>query len=114
MGADNAVIIIVGIRMGLFTPTEGGVVAAVYAIVVGKFIYKGLDWSDFPEILSDATCSTAVISFLIATASLFGWLLASEQIPQQISETMLRLFAQQVRDPAHDQRPSDDRRHVPR
>lgn len=83
------VIIIVGIRMGIFTPTEGGVVAAVYAIVIGKFVYKELSWSDFPEILSEATCSTAVISFLIATASLFGWILASEQIPQQISATIL-------------------------
>jgi C4-dicarboxylate transporter DctM subunit len=83
------VIIIVGIRMGVFTPTEGGVVAAVYAFMVGKFIYKELDWGDFPEILSGATANTAVISFLIATASLFGWLLASEQIPQQISEAIL-------------------------
>lgn len=85
------VIIIVGIRMGVFTPTEGGVVAAVYAIVIGKFVYKELAWSDFPEILSEATCSTAVISFLIGTASLFGWILASEQIPQQISETILSI-----------------------
>lgn len=83
------VIIIVGIRMGVFTPTEGGVVAAVYAVVVGKFIYKELDWKDMPEIFSGAAANTAVISFLIATASLFGWLLASEQIPQQISESIL-------------------------
>lgn len=83
------VIIIVGIRMGIFTPTEGGVVAAVYAMVIGKFVYKELKWSQFPEIFSSATCNTAVISFLIATASLFSWLLASEQIPQQISKAML-------------------------
>lgn len=83
------VIIIVGIRMGVFTPTEGGVVAAVYAIVIGKFVYHELDWNDFPKILSDATANTAVISFLIATASLFGWLLASEEIPQQISDAIL-------------------------
>lgn len=85
------VIIIVGIRMGVFTPTEGGVVAAVYAIVVGKFVYKELAWSDFPAIFAEATSNTAVISFLIATASLFGWILASEQIPQQISEVILSI-----------------------
>jgi len=85
------VIIIVGIRMGVFTPTEGGVVAAVYAIVIGKFVYKELAWSDFSEIFSSAVGSTATISFLIATASLFGWILASEQIPQQISETILSI-----------------------
>lgn len=85
------VFIILGIRMGVFTPTEGGVVAAVYAFMIGKFIYRELDWSDFPDILSSATANTAVISFLIATASLFGWLLASEQIPQQISEAILSI-----------------------
>ncbi|MHB8948192.1 MAG: TRAP transporter large permease [Rhodoferax sp.] len=85
------IIIIVGIRMGVFTPTEGGVVAAVYAIVIGKFVYKELAWSDFSEIFSSAVSSTATISFLIATASLFGWILASEQIPQQISETILSI-----------------------
>ena len=85
------IIIIVGIRMGVFTPTEGGVVAAVYAIVIGKFVYKELAWSDFPSILSEATSNTAVISFLIGTASLFGWILASEQIPQQISQTILTI-----------------------
>lgn len=83
------VIIIVGIRMGVFTPTEGGVVAAVYAMVIGKFIYKELQWRDFPEIFSQAVINTAVISFLIATASLFSWLLASEGIPQQITESIL-------------------------
>lgn len=83
------VIIIVGIRMGVFTPTEGGVVAAVYAIVIGKFVYKELAWSDFSEIFSNSVSSTATISFLIATASLFGWILASEQIPQKISEIIL-------------------------
>lgn len=85
------VIIIFGIRMGVFTPTEGGVVAAVYAIVIGRFVYRELEWRDFPDIFAEATSNTAVISFLIATASLFGWLLANEEIPQQISETILSL-----------------------
>lgn len=85
------VIIIVGIRFGVFTPTEGGVVAVVYAIIVGKFIYKELNWSDFPDIFGKAVISTATISFLIATASLFSWLLACEQIPQQITQSILNL-----------------------
>ncbi|QDR79368.1 TRAP transporter large permease [Sporomusa termitida] len=85
------VVIIVGIRYGVFTPTEGGVVAAVYAIVVGKFIYKELQWSDFPQVFGQATISTATISFLIATASLFSWLLACEQIPQQLTAAILSL-----------------------
>ena len=85
------VLIIVVIRMGVCTPTEGGVLAAVYAIVIGKFVYKELKWTDFPNILAEATANTAVISFLIGTASLFGWLLASEQIPRHISEAILSI-----------------------
>lgn len=85
------VIIIVGIRFGVFTPTEGGVVAAVYAVFVGKFIYRELKWKDIPDIFGEAVINTAVISFLIATASLFSWILASERIPQQITEFMLAI-----------------------
>ncbi len=83
------IIIIVGIRGAIFTPTEGGAVAAVYAFIVGKFIYKQLKWSDLPDVFAKSAINTAVISFIIATTSLFGWLLTSEQIPQRISEALL-------------------------
>ncbi|HHV08442.1 MAG TPA: TRAP transporter large permease [Firmicutes bacterium] len=84
-------IIIVGIRGGIFTPTEGGVVAAVYGLVVGMFVYKEIDWRDLPEIFSETVISTAVVTFLICTASLFGWVLASERIPQAIAESILSI-----------------------
>lgn len=85
------VIIVVGIRGGIFTPTEGGAVAAVYALIVGMFIYREIHVKDLLKICIEAAVSTAVISTIIATTSLFSWLLSSEQIPQQISMAMLNL-----------------------
>lgn len=84
-------IIIVGIRGGIFTPTEGGVVASVYGLIVGMFVYKELKPRDLPKILGEAVISTASVSFLIATASLFSWILGSERIPQAIAAFFLSI-----------------------
>ncbi len=83
------VIIIGGIRGGIFTATEGGGVISVYALVVGMFVYKEISLKDIPGICIEASISTAVIATIIAATSLFGWLLASEQIPQQITGALL-------------------------
>lgn len=85
------VIIIGGIRCGIFTATEGGAVISVYALVVGMFIYKEITISKLPTIFMEAAISTAIISLIIAATSLFGWLLASEQIPQHITNGLLSL-----------------------
>ncbi|MFX3624987.1 MAG: TRAP transporter large permease [Ectobacillus sp.] len=79
------VIIIVGIRGGIFTPTEAGAAAAAYAFVVSKFIYKDLKWNDLPRSFLRAANMTAMIIFIIAAANLFGWLITAEQIPHQLS-----------------------------
>ena len=79
-------IILGGIYGGIFTPTEAAVIAVVYAMIVGIFIYKEIDWKNFKEIMVKSTISTAVVMFLIATASLFGWILTWEEIPQQVAK----------------------------
>lgn len=83
------VIILVGIRGGIFTPTEGGAVVSVYALFVGMFIYKEITLKDLPKICISAAISTASIAAIIMATSLFGWLLASEQIPQKITMALL-------------------------
>ena len=83
------IIIIVGIRGGFFTATEGGAVISVYALFVGMFIYKEIKIKDFPKIFFHAAMSTAVITSIIAATSLFGWLLTSEQIPQKFANALL-------------------------
>lgn len=83
------IIIIVGIRGGVFTATEGGAVVSAYALFVSMFIYKEIKIKDLPKIFAEAAISTATIATIIAATSLFSWLLASEQIPQQITTALL-------------------------
>lgn len=83
------IIIVGGIRAGVFTATEGGAVVAVYALLVGAFVYKEITIKKLPAICLEAAISTAVIGTIIAATSLFGWQLSSEQIPQQITAALL-------------------------
>lgn len=78
------IIIIVGIRMGVFTPTEGGAVAAVYAFVVARFIHRELPWRMIPEVLFNAIRSSSAVMFIVASAYAIGWLITIAQVPQQI------------------------------
>jgi len=83
------VVILYGILGGFFTPTEASVMAVLYAIVVGKFIYRELRFRDLPKIFVSSMISSAGIMILVGLANLFGWILVSEQIPQLIAETIL-------------------------
>jgi tripartite ATP-independent transporter DctM subunit len=71
------VIILGGIISGIVTPTEAGVVAVVYALIVGNLVYKGLKLRDVPRIFGDAMINSAVILIIIATSGLFGWIIAN-------------------------------------
>ncbi|WP_102273111.1 TRAP transporter large permease [Cytobacillus massiliigabonensis] len=83
------IIILGGIYGGIFTPTEGSVVAVVYGLIVGLFIYKEIKWKDLPEIFISSGVTSAVILFIISCASIFGFILTREQIPLQITDAML-------------------------
>jgi len=82
-------IIIVGIRGGIFTPTEGGAIVSVYCLLISMFVYKEITLKDIPKICYNAAISTATIATIIAATSLFSWLLSSEQIPQAITSALL-------------------------
>lgn len=83
------IIILVGIRGGIFTATEGGAVISVYALFVSMFVYKEIKIKQLPRIFFEATMGTAVITSIIAATSLFGWLLTNQQIPQKFANTLL-------------------------
>jgi len=83
------VIILGGIYGGVFTPTEAAVVAVVYAIFVGIFIYKELDFKNFYNMFVKAGLTSAMIMMLITTASLFTWVMTIENIPQAIAGAVL-------------------------
>ncbi len=75
-----------GIIFGVVTPTEAAVVAVVYSLIVGAFVYKELKLNHFKDIMSETITGTAGTMLLVGTASLFGWILSYEQIPSQIGE----------------------------
>lgn len=78
------VIILGGIRFGLFTPTEAAVIAAAYALFVGLFIYRELKLRDLYGVLLRAAKTTSVVLFLVAAALVSAWLITSANIPAEI------------------------------
>lgn len=85
------VIITVGILSGAFTATESAAIASAVAFIVGKLFYKELKWRSLPTILVNTVIGTATVTFLIAMANIFGWVIAFEQIPQLIANSMLSI-----------------------
>ena len=82
------VIIIGGIRLGIFTPTEAGAVAIVYSLVLG-IVYKELKLKDIGTGLKETVATTASIMLIVGGASAFAWILTREQIPQQFTALVL-------------------------
>jgi TRAP-type transport system large permease protein len=78
------VIVLVGLKFGVFTPTEAAVVAAVYALFVATFIYKELKLAQLYEVFVSAAKTTSVVMFLVAAAMVSSWLITIAQIPQQL------------------------------
>jgi C4-dicarboxylate transporter, DctM subunit len=87
----TVVIIVGGITAGIFTATEASVIAAVYAFVVGFFVYKELKFADLPKVLVKSALTTGVVVLTIAAAASFGWVLSAEQIPAQIANFLVSI-----------------------
>lgn len=83
------IIILGGIYSGYFTATESSVIAVVYGLIVGTFVYKGLNKDNLPKIFMDSAVSTAQILFLMAGATLFGWILTNYRVPDSIASTLM-------------------------
>lgn len=79
------VILIVGIRFGIFTPSEAGAFAVVYALFVGLFIYRELTISKLMECLSTTAVDLAVIMFIIICSNAFGYAIVTGQLPQTLA-----------------------------
>ena len=78
-------IIIFGLKFGIFTPTEAGVVCAVYALFVAIFIYKELKWKDVFGVFVTAAETTAIVMFLVAAALVSAWLITVAELPGQVT-----------------------------
>lgn len=90
------VIILGGIYGGVFTPTEAAVIAVVYGFLIGFFVYGELKFGDLKEIFVNTVVGTAMIMFIIATASVFGWLLTSQRIPQAVARFILSISSNPI------------------
>lgn len=82
-------IILVGIRMGVFTPTEASVVAVFYALVCGKWIYRTLKWQALPAILARSAMLTAAVLLIVAASAAFAWVLTIEGTPQALAKMIV-------------------------
>jgi tripartite ATP-independent transporter DctM subunit len=85
------IIIVGGILLGVFSPTESAAAAALVALVIGRFIHRELDLRELPDILFRTAINSTMVLFLIATANVFGWVIIFEEIPQRLTLWMTEL-----------------------
>lgn len=85
------VIVIGGIIKGIFTATEGAVVAVVYSLILSLFFYKSIKFKDLPKILKDSAEMTGIIVFLIGVSSIMSWVMAFTGVPEAISNGLLSI-----------------------
>ena len=88
------VIILVGLRMGVFTPTEAAVVAAVYALFVAGVVYRELSWKQLFEVFTTSAKTTAVVMFLVAAAMVSAWMITVANLPAQVITLLQPLLDQ--------------------
>lgn len=86
-----AAFIIIGIRYGIFTPTEAGAMTVVYATLIGMFWHRELRWRDFPAIIRETVLATSSVMLIICAASAFGFYMSWERIPARAAEMLIAL-----------------------
>ena len=85
------VIIVGGIKFGVFTPTEASVVAVFYALLAGSLIYRTLTWSMLPGIFARSALVTASVLIIVAMSGAFAWVLTVSRVPQQLTEFIVTM-----------------------
>ena len=86
------IIILVGLRFGLFTPTEAAVVAAVYALFVATVIYRELHPARLYRVVVSAAITTSVVMFLVAAAMVSSWMVTVAELPQMLADALAPLM----------------------
>ena len=90
------VVIVGGLKFGVFTPTEAAVIAAVYSLVVGVFVYREIKPGQLFHLFYRAAETTAVIMFLVSAAGLSAWLITTANIPQQLADLVQPLMGNKM------------------
>jgi len=89
------VLLIGGMTTGIFTPTEGAIAACLWAMVLGFLWYRTLNWKMFVKISLDTVETTATVLFIVAAASIFGWMLTATGVTSAISSWVLGFTKEQ-------------------
>ncbi len=84
-------IVVVGVVGGIFTATESAAIAVVYSLIVSVFIYKGLDWKGVWQVLDKCIETLSIVLILIATSSIFGYLLTRLHVPRLAANAIINL-----------------------
>ena len=85
------IILIVGIRFGIFTPSEAGAFAVVYAFIIGKFVYKELTLKKLYMVLKETSVDLSVIMLIIICSNAFGYALVTGRVPQTLADAIIQV-----------------------
>jgi tripartite ATP-independent transporter DctM subunit len=89
MALLTPVMLIGGMTMGIFTPTEGAIAASLWALFLGLVWYRTLDWRRLVKLTMDTIETTAAVLFIVAAASIFGWLLTVTHVTDAVASWVL-------------------------
>jgi TRAP-type transport system large permease protein len=85
-------IVVGGLKFGVFTPTESAVVAAVYAVLISMFVYREIKLKDWLPIMISAAKTSAIVMFLVAAAMVSAWMITVAQLPAQLTQLLQPLL----------------------
>lgn len=83
------VLILGGIRTGIFTPTESAIFITIYALLIALYVYRDITWRDLPRIIEGAAVTSASVMFIVAAASTFSWIINTQGIPAATANFLL-------------------------
>jgi len=87
----SVLIVVVGVVGGVFTATESAAIAVIYSLMVSVFIYKGLDWKGVWRAMESCVDTLSIVLILIATSSIFGYLLTRLHVPQLAANAIINI-----------------------
>ncbi|MGH7958113.1 MAG: TRAP transporter large permease, partial [Opitutaceae bacterium] len=89
-------IVMGGIILGWFTPTEASAIAVAYSFVLSVLVYREIKWSELPRLLTDSSATTAIVLLLVGTSMGMSWVMSSANIPQAVTASLLALTENKV------------------
>ncbi|HLW26673.1 MAG TPA: TRAP transporter large permease [Kiloniellales bacterium] len=90
------VLLVLGMLLGYFTPTEAAAVTVVYVLFISLFVYRSLTWAHLRYAAYETLKSTSAILIIVSAAAIFGWIMAIEQVPQAFAQQLLSLSSDPI------------------